>query len=248
LPINSLGCVVAESDSQRYIGTVNGGFADMFDTAFVTYNIVNGGFPDNSVLGIVIDLFGYKWCATPAGGLVRFYGTSGYAFNLANSTIPSESFDAVDVDSAGNVYLGSFDKGVVRKQGNNFMSYNTTNSPMPDDVVYSVKVERTGIIWAGTSVEGVVRIDEPLFVPTPEIASPREYKVYPNPVKDLLTIKSAQADVRSVRIINTSGQTVFEKTNVSLPRTIDMSALPPGIYFLSVVSNGKAVSKKVIKM
>lgn len=87
----------------------------MFDTAFVTYNIVNGGFPDNSILGMAIDQFGYKWCATPAGGLIRFFGN--VAFNLSNSTIPSESFDAVDVDSAGNVYLGSFDKRAGKKAG-----------------------------------------------------------------------------------------------------------------------------------
>ena len=248
IPINSLGSVAAESNTVRWVGTVNGGFAHMVDTAFTVYNLVNGTFPDNSILAIAIDTLGYKWCATPAGGLVRFYGTNGFVFNTLNSTIPSDSYDAVAVDSVQNIYLGSFDMGVVKKHSGGFLSYNTSNSPMPDNIVFSVAIERTGIIWVGTSVEGVVRIDEALYTPVENAGAEEACLLYPNPVKNSLTLQSTDHVIRAVRIADVHGRLVMEQQSISMPLKMDFTMLPAGAYFLSIETAGKIIKKKVIKM
>jgi ligand-binding sensor domain-containing protein len=220
--------VRAENDSTRFVGTINGGFLTMEDTAFTLYNINNLGFPDNSVPDIFIDQFGYKWCATPAGGLVRFYGTSAYTYNFSNSTIPSETFDAVTADSAGNVYLGSYDKGVVRKQGNNFFSYNTTNSPLPDDMIYSITLERAGIIWAGTASQGVVRIDEALYVGTDHLQKSSSISCFPNPVKDVLYVAGGNGLLAEV--FNSTGEKVISSELIQGGITpVNFRNLPAGI-------------------
>ena len=65
--------------------------------------------------------------------------------------------------------------------------------------------------------------------------------VYPNPVKDRLTVKAE--NLQSVEVYNLVGQLV--KTS-ALP-VVDMSDLNQGIYFVRVMADGKTVTKRVVK-
>ena len=65
--------------------------------------------------------------------------------------------------------------------------------------------------------------------------------MYPNPVKDYLTIESANAAV--VKIYSVSGQMLSEQNISEGINTIDLSNLNAGIYFISV--NGTMV--KVVR-
>jgi len=68
-------------------------------------------------------------------------------------------------------------------------------------------------------------------------------EVYPNPVKDILNIKTS-GTVKSVEIFNTSGAKVKEGKSA----VIDMKQLSAGIYMVKITdSEGKAITKKVIK-
>lgn len=69
-------------------------------------------------------------------------------------------------------------------------------------------------------------------------------KVYPNPTKNRLTIENTQ-EVLSWLITGTYGKTHFTGNT---PKTIDMSNLPNGIYFLkAILKDGNVVMKKIIK-
>ena len=65
--------------------------------------------------------------------------------------------------------------------------------------------------------------------------------VYPNPVKDRLTVKAE--DLQSVEVYNLVGQLVTTSTSA----VIDMSDLNQGIYFVRVLADGKAATKHVVK-
>lgn len=68
-------------------------------------------------------------------------------------------------------------------------------------------------------------------------------EVYPNPVKDILNIKTS-GTVKSVEIFNTSGSKVKEGKSTN----IDMKQLPAGMYMVKITdSEGKTTTKKVIK-
>lgn len=68
-------------------------------------------------------------------------------------------------------------------------------------------------------------------------------KLYPNPVNDILNIKTS-GTVKSVEIFNTSGAKVKEE-NIT---AIDMKKLPAGMYMVKITdSEGKTITKKVIK-
>ncbi|MEO8149682.1 MAG: T9SS type A sorting domain-containing protein [Bacteroidia bacterium] len=94
----------------------------------------------------------------------------------------------------------------------------------------------------GTSGIGNNTPDIPLFL------------VYPNPVKDLLTIKiipSKQSNENSYTIYDINGRIVFHKNlGTSLDKyldQVDMSSFAQGQYIIELVSNGVASSKKFIK-
>ena len=65
--------------------------------------------------------------------------------------------------------------------------------------------------------------------------------LYPNPVKDRLTIKVE--NFQSVEVFNVVGQQVQTSTE----SVIDMSGLQQGIYFIRVAADGKIVVKRIVK-
>jgi hypothetical protein len=69
-------------------------------------------------------------------------------------------------------------------------------------------------------------------------------KVFPNPAEDHLFIQS-DAGIQSVSCLNSLGQNVeirFENNSM------DVSALPKGIYFLNIISmKGKSETHKFLK-
>jgi len=76
-----------------------------------------------------------------------------------------------------------------------------------------------------------------------------EFRLYPNPVEDLLYIESKQGEPLHLQVIDLAGKILFETTN-SQDRTIafDTSKLAPGIYFvLSTFPSGQRVSKRFLK-
>ncbi len=65
--------------------------------------------------------------------------------------------------------------------------------------------------------------------------------VYPNPVKDRLTVKAE--NLESVEVYNLVGQLVM----TSSVAVIDFGDLNQGIYFVRVMADGKTVTKRVVK-
>ena len=65
--------------------------------------------------------------------------------------------------------------------------------------------------------------------------------LYPNPVKDRLTIMVE--NFQSVEVFNVVGQQVLTSTEA----IVDMSGLQQGIYFIRVAADGKSVVKRIVK-
>ena len=76
------------------------------------------------------------------------------------------------------------------------------------------------------------------------------YCLFPNPVKDILTVSKKNSTTNEVKLIiyNTLGVIVFEK-NGYLPYEINVAHLPSGIYYLSIFDNMKSLlSNKFMKL
>jgi hypothetical protein len=74
------------------------------------------------------------------------------------------------------------------------------------------------------------------------------FRLYPNPVQDVLNIDVKETiAISSVNIYNTLGQLVVVVPNVQNTKTIDVSNLPSGNYFIKINTNKGTSNTKFIK-
>ncbi len=71
--------------------------------------------------------------------------------------------------------------------------------------------------------------------------------MYPNPVKDKLTLEFDNATSNNLYITNTLGQIVYSVNTVNSKEELDLSFLPIGIYYLKIQNNSTQKVFKVIK-
>src|SRR4030095_6968862 len=71
--------------------------------------------------------------------------------------------------------------------------------------------------------------------------------VYPNPVRDLLTI-SLHTGIQSIRVVSLEGREVLKREIKTHGHVLDVSSFMPGIYFLYVQSEDKWLQTKFCKM
>lgn len=71
--------------------------------------------------------------------------------------------------------------------------------------------------------------------------------ITPNPAKEILTINAQNIEISSISIYNTLGQLVQVIPNAKETKTIDVSQLKSGNYFIKVVSDKGMSSSKFIK-
>ena len=71
-----------------------------------------------------------------------------------------------------------------------------------------------------------------------------EFSIYPNPVRETLTVK-ANGDWSSYSIIGLDGQIISQGTTIS---QIDVSGLPQGIYILQLNHEGGSTVQKLSKL
>ena len=95
--------------------------------------------------------------------------------------------------------------------------------------------------WSsGFDLDAIGVIHDVLHIDVPEHTN-ETIAVYPNPVKDRLTVKAE--NLQSVEIYNLVGQQVL----VSTSSVVDMSVLNQGIYFVRINADGKTVTERVVK-
>ena len=74
------------------------------------------------------------------------------------------------------------------------------------------------------------------------------YKIYPNPAHDSITINSENGPVLGVRIFDVSGREVFNQKANAANVSFDISDLPSGVYLINVTTNkGENIDKLVIE-
>lgn len=73
------------------------------------------------------------------------------------------------------------------------------------------------------------------------------FDVYPNPVKEYLTLKLDKPDINTNYILyNVVGNLILANTRINGTATIDLSNLPNGVYYLEVKNEGQRSTKKII--
>jgi hypothetical protein len=85
-----------------------------------------------------------------------------------------------------------------------------------------------------------------VWIGIPDVNFESEFSIYPNPAKDNLIISCTNgATIEEVVIYNQTGQKVFVKERIN--NSIDVSSLPPGLYFIHLQLGDQIKIRKIIK-
>lgn len=74
-----------------------------------------------------------------------------------------------------------------------------------------------------------------------------DFKVYPNPVSDILTIQRDENSKVWIEIIDVHGRIIYQKEDSDNLIRIDISKYPTGPYILKILSDSKVASKLILK-
>lgn len=111
------------------------------------------------------------------------------------------------------------------------------NIGLIDIVNYAFEDTPNTEITAGQTVSSTTSIEE---------LDNSKFTIYPNPVKDIVTISIASKTViNTINLYSATGKLVKE---IQLPKNqIDLSNLKSGIYFIEIISDKQKVVKKLLK-
>ncbi|WP_333600304.1 T9SS-dependent choice-of-anchor J family protein [Flavobacterium sp.] len=216
-----------------------------------------------------------KNLAGEATGCTSFSFTTqvppGYCLNAPNGQYPSATFtstvcDGVTVeDIVTDGYAGEFSLvNVVSGQTYQFISSTSTDLiTISADGNTADAYGTTPVTWTANAtgtVEFFTHIDDQcgdeavnrtrsvicfgtLGTPTFNNVG---LKVYPNPVKDVLTI-SSDKNISKIQVVNVLGQEVMSKFTDSTESLLDTSSLTAGTYLVKITSDNQIKTVKVIK-
>ncbi len=112
-------------------------------------------------------------------------------------------------------------------------------------LVYGIKVKETILLPDATGAGKVASLNDEVLELLPNI------KLYPNPASNVINVEYSleENEVASVTISDVTGRVIKTaqlkpKTNVS---TLDVTEIPTGVYFISLIKNNSAlVNKKIV--
>ena len=74
-----------------------------------------------------------------------------------------------------------------------------------------------------------------------------DLKIWPNPVSDVLHLKSEQEAIERIQILDTNGKLVYQEENETTSSSIDLSRISKGIYYLTYVMDNKHYRTPIVK-
>ena len=242
---NIASIFVNPNTNDKWVGTVNGGLLLIEkDTNLTSFTIQNSGIPDNTVLGIDMDINQNFYLATPGNGLaVKLNGFGWLTYNLVSSNIPTASLTSVALDAINQPWAGTNTHGLVYKNGNNFVSYNTTNSPLTDNVIQTIRMSDDQLLWIGTQSGGLFILDPSLLTGVQSLTATPSLLLYPNPCSDYLFIETKNP-IQKIEMWDVRGKLI---SNIFIEgNRIDLQSVTSGIYQVRCTEeNGKIHLQKV---
>ena len=114
----------------------------------------------------------------------------------------------------------------------------------------NISADGTTVVGAGRDANnqrvGFILKLEPTILGVEDHSTAQEYTYYPNPVQDVLHIKSPDSFER-VMLFNINGQLIIDKAVNSTKEELNVSGLSSGIYLVKVLGYNSVETFKIIK-
>ena len=162
--------------------------------------------------------------------------------------------------SSVEMYCGSQSGGIYKFTGINpanprqtfiidtvLRNYNYGNYSVP--VVYDFKNDGKLDIISGNNKGGLNFFTEKLgFLSVDEIEKPVNFKLYPNPTSESVTIQLDELNERNqlLRVIDITGKLVMQTSVNNVSTNIDVSSLGKGVYFVTLFSDKGQKTRKLV--
>ncbi|MEX0996982.1 MAG: choice-of-anchor B family protein [Flavobacteriaceae bacterium] len=193
------------------------------------------------------------------------FNTRTIVFDFTDLDNPSQSFDYIGptaaIDHNGyvrgdNYYLANYTAGLRVIDVSDIENQNMTEVgffdtyPSSNDVGFDGAWSLYPYFASGNIVisdinRGFFLVKDPNFLST-ESLEQETLSLFPNPANHYVTIQSQNTPIEKIQVINTLGQQVLSiENNNTTKRTIDISTLNPGMYF--VIINATTTKKLIIK-
>ena len=155
-------------------------------------------------------------------------------------------------ESSGNQFLVPSTGINVASQVNLTIPLATTpTASLTNGEYYDIYTELWTANWGtklGSSLSSKLTIAATGTLGVENLSLDKGFVLYPNPVTNILSFKNANGViVKSLKITNILGETVYFNVNAKDRNTIDVSKLSSGIYILSIVSQDGIQQFKFIK-
>jgi hypothetical protein len=173
-----------------------------------------------------------NWCTT--NGKIGMIGEFGVPYNGASQSDPRYM---VLIDSVFSYLKQKQVTATYWCGGAFYENYHITVSPDKD-----YKTEKSTM----AIMEKYIRNYDYSATGINDLTVDAEVSVFPNPVSETLYIRSGQS-IKSVRILNLAGQTVYEAASGTIRDNIDVSRFAQGIYLLVLTGDKGTVIQKIIK-
>ncbi|RKR05672.1 putative delta-60 repeat protein/predicted secreted protein (Por secretion system target) [Flavobacterium sp. 90] len=105
---------------------------------------------------------------------------------------------------------------------------------------YAVEVTKNGCAAKSTCFDVTV-------LGTKNFEFQNSFRLYPNPVKDFITIEMNSSDNAKLNVFNVTGQIILSKELKATATKLNISNLPTGVYMFQISNETGIVTKKVIK-
>ena len=224
-------------------------------TGVTSDNLILNYVTNNAKLGTFPLIYGYNFTDTTAGTFTSGTNNGTFTGNIVTSV---DAYGTLTLNNTGN---GSFSGPVTRlKTVQNITLFQGFFN-------VGLAVQTSYAYYSGSNLNPELRytkavINIPLLNITNQTAIQIEdfatillstnnniltdnISIYPNPVNDILNIKSKDNQKISFVIIDINGREIISKT--SNDNNINVSNLKKGIYFVKITNDNSSITKKIIK-
>ncbi len=195
--------------------------------------------------------------STYAGTGVMGYTGDGGAAVSAKMVRPN----AVHISRNGNLYISDNGNNVIRKvspdgiittvAGNGSFGFAGDNGPATNATFNgpsAVFADAAENLYIADGEASTIRKVTPIVNAVTDVSAPAQFLVYPNPSSGEVTLKASKtgASPSILQIYNAVGQIVHTQQFAAQYATIDLSAQPSGVYYLTVRCDGAAYTEKLL--
>lgn len=245
LPVNMISVIKGDPDGNIWFGTWLGGLAKFDGATFQTFTTADS-LVDNNISAIAFDENGNAWIGTYLG-ISEFTKTGQWManFRTASVTLPLYIKD-LSFDSKGVLWAGVYDDythagGIIKKSDLTWTAYTTTEG-LVNNMVQKLAIDADDIIWIATG-SGVSRLkDQNSGIGSETIDA---ITLFPNPVSNTLYLKGTRLP-NEIILFDVTGKNLLRFAGETCNGKLDLSALKPGLYFLSMLVDSVKITKKVM--